>query len=214
MYDVDWDSRAKETVAWSSNPTVEVGYWDAGLKEIYIEGWVEAKGINISWLPDDLGKAIQALPKGATLVFQVLDHPDFDGVKTQLISIELDDSTKDPFDATDYDKVVHATMADYFNRPNGFNGVKLNPLDEWDVEVFTYDLNYGVGSVYRVHGYLDILDVYQTMSKYASELRPLYAEQLQVAKALYDYVAKTWRAECEQVEEDSYNEYLDDKAKE
>jgi len=211
MYDVDWDSRAEEIVAWSCKRTVEVGYWDAEWKEIYIEGWIEAKDVEISWLPDDLGKAIQALPKDATLVFQVLDHPDFDRVKTQLISIELSYSMKDAFGATDYDKVVHATMADYFNRPDGFNGSKLDPLDEWDVGVFTYDLNYGVGSVYRVHGYSDILDVYQTMSKYASELRPAYAEQLQVAKALYDYVAETWRMECEQVEEDSYLEYLDNK---
>lgn len=210
MYEVDWGNRTKEILAWSSNATVEVGYWDAELKEIYVEGWVEAKDIDAGWLPDDLAKAIQALPKGATLVFQVLDNPDFREVKTQLISIELDDSTKDPFGATDYDKVVNATMADYFNRPNGFNGVKLNPLDEWDVGVFTYDLNYGVGSVYRVHGYSDILDVYQTMSKYASELRPAYAEQLQVAKALYEYVVETWKMECEQVEEDSYLQYLDD----
>ncbi len=211
MYDVDWDSRAKETVAWSLKQTVEVGYWDAGWKEIYIEGWVQPSDVDTSWLPDDLGKAIQALPKGATLVFQVLDNPDFPNLKTQLISIELDDSTEDPFGATDYDKVIHATMADYFNRPDGYNGSKLNPLDKWDVGVFTYDLGYGVGSVCRVHGYSDILDVYQRMSKYASELRPLYAEQLQVAKALYDYVAKTWKAECEQVEEDSYFEYLNSK---
>ena len=201
----DYCTRAEETVMWAGNEDdIRVAYWDGDTQEIFIHGDVrpsETCAIDFPYLDDKLAKAVKALPKDSTLVFHMVETPSARPLHYQCVSIHIPDD--------DFDQIVLATLTDYSNRANGLNGWMPDPTDIEDISAFTYDLEYGSSSIHTIVGYEDVPEVYETINKYASEFSPVYAEQIRVAKALYDHTVQTWKAECEYMLSDEWGKDQD-----
>ena len=106
----------------------------------------------------------------------------------------------------DFDQIVLATLTDYSNRPNGLNGWVPDLTDDEDISAFTYGLEYGNSNTHTIVGYEDVPELFETINKHAAEFRPVYAEQIRVAKALYEHTVQTWKAECEYMLSDEWGQ--------